>query len=163
MAQERILSYEQFAAIGVSEKKNDIHCVTHWSRYDNTWDGVLFSDLFDEFGVKASATHVMFHCYGGYTANVPIADIRADDHAMLALAHDGRPLDANVRGSGTSRDSVAVLLEVGEVGRRDRVPLEGRARVLGDVRIPHARTIRGAKSATADSVTLVNGRPLKNS
>ena len=91
--QERILSYEQFAEIGVSEKKNDIHCVTHWSRYDNTWDGVLLSDLFEALGVKESATHVMFHCYGGYTSNVPMADIRADDHAMLAIAHDGKPLE----------------------------------------------------------------------
>ena len=92
--QERILSYEQFTAIGVSEKHNDIHCVTHWSRYDNTWSGVLLADLFAQLDVKPSATHVMFHCYGGYTTNVPLADIRADDHAMLAIAHDGRPLDA---------------------------------------------------------------------
>lgn len=92
--QEHILSYEEFERIGVSQTFNDIHCVTHWSRYDNTWDGVLLSDLFNALQVKPTATHVMFHCYGGYTTNVPLADLRADDHAMLAIAHDGRPLDA---------------------------------------------------------------------
>ena len=92
---ERIFTYEQFTDIGVSEKFNDIHCVTHWSRYDNTWQGVLLSDLFAELDVNPSATHVMFHCYGGYTTNVPLSDIRADDHAMLAIAHDGKPLDAH--------------------------------------------------------------------
>ena len=93
VGQERILSYDEFTAVGVSEKLNDIHCVTHWSRYDNTWQGVLFADLCAQLDVQQSATHVMFHCYGGYTTNVSLADIRADDHAMLAIAHDGRPLD----------------------------------------------------------------------
>ena len=89
---ERILDYAEFTALGLSETHNDIHCVTHWSRYDNTWRGVLLSRLFDELNVSPDASAVMFHCYGGYTANVPIADIRADDHAMLAVEHDGAPL-----------------------------------------------------------------------
>ena len=89
---ELILDYEQFTALGPAETHNDIHCVTHWSRYDNTWKGVLLSRLFDELDVLPEADAVMFHCYGGYTANVPLADIRADDHAMLAIAHDGVPL-----------------------------------------------------------------------
>lgn len=94
VGRECVLSYEELTGLGVTEKVNDIHCVTHWSRYDNRWQGVLLSDLFAAVGVGAEAEAVMFHCYGGYTANVPLADIRADDHAMLAIAHDGSPLEA---------------------------------------------------------------------
>ena len=94
VANERIFDYQQFTEIGLTETFNDIHCVTHWSRYDNTWQGVLLADLFDQFEIDDNADTVMFHCYGGYTSNVLLSDIRADDHAMLAVAHDGKPLDS---------------------------------------------------------------------
>ena len=92
VAQERVFDWEQFTALGISERFNDIHCVTHWSRYDNTWQGVLLSDLFAQLAISPQAEAVMFHCFGGYTANIPLADLRADDHAMIAVAHDGAPL-----------------------------------------------------------------------
>ncbi len=92
VAQERVLDWEQFNALGLSERLNDIHCVTHWSRYDNRWQGVLLSDLFAQLEIAPAAEAVMFHCFGGYTANIPLADLRADDHAMIAVAHGGVPL-----------------------------------------------------------------------
>ena len=92
VAQERVFNWDQFVGIGLTDRFNDIHCVTHWSRYDNNWQGVLLSDLFAQLDVSPEADSVMFHCYGGYTSNIRLADLRADDHAMLAVAHDGAPL-----------------------------------------------------------------------
>ena len=136
---ELALDYGEFTGLGLTETHNDIHCVTHWSRYDNTWKGVLLSALLERAGVLPEAEAVMFHCYGGYTANVPLADIRADDHAMLAIEHDGCAADGAARGAGAGGDSVAVFLEEREVGGGDGVPDAGSAGLLGDVRVPHAR------------------------
>src|SRR6185437_9261938 len=48
---------------------NDIHCVTTWSKYDNTWEGVPFKALLDQVKVKPEAKYAMLHSYGGYTTN----------------------------------------------------------------------------------------------
>lgn len=90
--QELTWSWEEFLAIGVERRTNDIHCVTHWSRYDNTWEGVLLRDVLARIGLKPGAESVMFHSYGGYTSNVPLADLGRDDHAMLAVKHDDEPI-----------------------------------------------------------------------
>ena len=84
--------WEQFLALGVVERTNDIHCVTHWSRYDNNWEGVLIATILDQVRPSADAGAVMFHSYGGYTTNVTMEDLAADDHAMLAFSHDGEPI-----------------------------------------------------------------------
>ena len=37
---ERRLSYEEFLALPRVTVLSDVHCVTGWSRLDNTWEGV---------------------------------------------------------------------------------------------------------------------------
>lgn len=90
-------SWDEFLALGTTTRTNDIHCVTHWSRYDNDWEGVLFTDVLEKIGVNPSATAIMFHCYGGYTTNLTLEDLAADDHAMFAVRHNSEPL-ANEHG-----------------------------------------------------------------
>ena len=87
-------TWEEFLAIGLDTRTNDMHCVTHWSRYDNTWEGVLLRNVMERIAVKPSAASVMFHAYGGYTTNVPLADLARDDHAMFAIKHNGEPITA---------------------------------------------------------------------
>ncbi|HJN93859.1 MAG TPA: sulfite oxidase-like oxidoreductase [Dehalococcoidia bacterium] len=93
--QELTWSWDDFLALGLSTETNDIHCVTHWSRYDNDWEGVLWSAIMRQIKVKPSAQSVMFHSYGGYTTNVPLEDLASDDHAMLATGWNNAPLTAN--------------------------------------------------------------------
>ncbi len=69
----------------------DIHCVTSWSRLDNEFEGVAFSELLKHFSPLPSARHVMVHCYGGYTTNVSLQDLMADN-VLLAYKHDGKEL-----------------------------------------------------------------------
>src|SRR4029450_4136093 len=33
-------SWEEFQKLPRGHRKNDVHCVTHWTRLDNDWDGV---------------------------------------------------------------------------------------------------------------------------
>jgi DMSO/TMAO reductase YedYZ molybdopterin-dependent catalytic subunit len=42
-------------------------------------------------GLDTSATHVMAHCYGGYTTNVPLPDLLGG-MGWVAYEYDGAPL-----------------------------------------------------------------------
>lgn len=70
----------------------DIHCVTSWSKLDTRWEGVAVAPLLRELGVDPSATHVVAHAEQGYTANMPLELLMADD-VLLAYRFDGRELE----------------------------------------------------------------------
>jgi DMSO/TMAO reductase YedYZ molybdopterin-dependent catalytic subunit len=90
---EVTLTWEEFAALPDATLTNDIHCVTGWSKLDNQWRGVRFRDVAALAGPKPTAQHVMVHCHGGYTTNVPLADLMRDD-VLFAHSHNGKPLAA---------------------------------------------------------------------
>lgn len=85
-------SWEEIQALPQTEFTNDIHCVTHWSRLDTTFRGVLLDDLFDAASIEPPAEYVMAFCYGDYETNLPLEDI-IDGKAMIAFEVDGHPLD----------------------------------------------------------------------
>ena len=72
-------TWDEFMALPQTTLRSDIHCVTHWSKFDNDWTGVKFSDVLSLLNVKPEAKHVMLHCYGGYTTNVSLAELMDDD------------------------------------------------------------------------------------
>src|SRR5207244_3982911 len=39
------LTWEEFRALPPTEVTSDFHCVTRWSRLDNRWKGVLFTEV----------------------------------------------------------------------------------------------------------------------
>ncbi len=91
--QELTLDWPTVRALPESTITRDIHCVTRWSKLDTTWSGVLWRDFLRELAIRPrpEASHVMFHCYGGYTTNIALS-ILDDDDTMLAWAYDGKPL-----------------------------------------------------------------------
>jgi DMSO/TMAO reductase YedYZ molybdopterin-dependent catalytic subunit len=85
------LTLPQFLALPQSESVSDIHCVTAWSRYDNSWRGVASRTLLDLVKPKPEARHVIFHSYDGYTTNVRL-EVFAAPNVLLAHSWDGAPL-----------------------------------------------------------------------
>jgi len=85
------LNYQEFRALPQSQQVSDFHCVTTWSRLDNTWEGVKISDLMKRIKLMPQAEFVIVHCDGGYSANLPLSDF-LDDDVMLAHRHDGKDL-----------------------------------------------------------------------
>ena len=83
--------WDQFLALGQVTVDAEFHCVTQWSRLENTWEGVPFRDLMRVVKPLPEARFVMAHCYGGYTTNLSI-DVLDDDDVMFAHRHDGEPL-----------------------------------------------------------------------
>jgi DMSO/TMAO reductase YedYZ molybdopterin-dependent catalytic subunit len=85
-------NYQQFRELPQSKLVADFHCVTTWSRLDNAWEGVAVRDLMAMVKLAPSVAHVVIHCDGGYTTNLPL-DAFLDDDVVLAHRHDGRDLE----------------------------------------------------------------------
>jgi DMSO/TMAO reductase YedYZ molybdopterin-dependent catalytic subunit len=85
------LTWADFNKLPRTQTLSDIHCVTRWSRFDNRWEGVLFSDVVKLATPKPSAHFVMVQAEQGYTANVPLDDLMRPT-TLFALKHDGEPL-----------------------------------------------------------------------
>jgi DMSO/TMAO reductase YedYZ molybdopterin-dependent catalytic subunit len=83
-------TWDEFVALGVEDVHTDIHCVTRWSKLGTSWRGVSIDTLLA--GVDSSASYAMAHSYGGYTTNVPLAEMRGG-RAWVAFEFDGAPLD----------------------------------------------------------------------
>ena len=82
--------WAEFQALPQTTIKTDIHCVTKWSKLDTVWQGVSFDDLLKAVNLKeAPAPYVMAHSDGGYTTNVPVADL-VGGKGMIATRYDGR-------------------------------------------------------------------------
>ncbi len=89
---EAQFSWEEFQALPQTTVRSDIHCVTHWSKFDNEWTGVSISDLLSNVRLKPAVKHVMVHSYGGYTTNIPLAELTGDD-VIFVHSHNGAPLE----------------------------------------------------------------------
>jgi DMSO/TMAO reductase YedYZ molybdopterin-dependent catalytic subunit len=86
-------SWAELRALPTVERTSDFHCVTTWSRLDNTWEGVLFRTVAERVGVQAAARHAMIHASDGYYTNVPL-DWLLDEDVLFAWSHGGQPLCA---------------------------------------------------------------------
>jgi DMSO/TMAO reductase YedYZ molybdopterin-dependent catalytic subunit len=83
--------YGEFRALATARQTCDIHCVTSWTKLDTEWEGVPMAWVLDQARPHDAATHVIAHAEEGYTANLPIEEIRRDD-VMLAYRFDGAEL-----------------------------------------------------------------------
>jgi DMSO/TMAO reductase YedYZ molybdopterin-dependent catalytic subunit len=89
---EVVWTWKEFCELPTTEVTCDIHCVTRWSRLDNRFEGVHIREIMTRVPVKPEARYVLIHADPDYTTNLPIEAL-VDDDVLLALKHDGRPLD----------------------------------------------------------------------
>jgi DMSO/TMAO reductase YedYZ molybdopterin-dependent catalytic subunit len=82
-------SWDEFQALPREHLTKDIHCVTTWSKLDTAWEGVSVDTLLD--GVETTAEFVVAYCDGGYTTNLPLADVTGGK-AWIAFGFGGEPL-----------------------------------------------------------------------
>jgi DMSO/TMAO reductase YedYZ molybdopterin-dependent catalytic subunit len=85
------LDWAQFNALPTTNVTRDIHCVTTWSRFDNTFTGVPFREVLKLVKPLPTASHVMVHAEYGFTTNLPLNDLDRDD-VLFATHHDGKEL-----------------------------------------------------------------------
>src|SRR5262249_423012 len=84
-------TWKELLALPATEIRVDIHCVTKWSKLHTRRKGVTFARPRAAAGRGPPGAHVMAFCDGGYTTNVPVADLRGDK-GLVAYEYDGEPL-----------------------------------------------------------------------
>ena len=85
------LSWEQFGELPRATNVQDIHCVTRWSKFDTSFEGVHWRELAKLVRPKQSARFAIAHAEGGFTANVPLSFLEREE-ALLATHGDGEVL-----------------------------------------------------------------------
>jgi len=85
-------SWTEFNALPRTKITRDIHCVTTWSKLNTLWEGVMIDDILAEAGIEPPTSFMLAHSYGGYSTNLPVADLTGG-LAMVALRYEGRPLE----------------------------------------------------------------------
>jgi DMSO/TMAO reductase YedYZ molybdopterin-dependent catalytic subunit len=83
-------TWDELRALPSENFTTDIHCVTKWSKLDTHWQGVSLDTLLE--GVETSAEFVVAHSDGGYTTNLPLADVTGGK-AWIAYGYEGVPLE----------------------------------------------------------------------
>jgi len=91
-----VIGWDDLLQLPQVDVRCDIHCVTRWSRLDNTFTGVPLRTIVDLAGPAPEARFVIQHARSApgddWTANVSLEDFTTAD-AVLAHAHDGEPLE----------------------------------------------------------------------
>jgi DMSO/TMAO reductase YedYZ molybdopterin-dependent catalytic subunit len=88
---EKILTYREFIELPKINVLSDIHCVTGWSRLQNTWEGPATGIIKGITTIYPEAKYVVINCTTGFTTNMPISDFFESD-ALFAIKHDGEVL-----------------------------------------------------------------------
>ena len=88
--ERRSWGWEELLALPSETVTVDIHCVTKWSKLGTAWTGVSLDRLLEN--VETSAEYVTARSEGGYTSNLPLADV-TDGQAWIAYRFDGEPLE----------------------------------------------------------------------
>ncbi|WP_027482926.1 molybdopterin-dependent oxidoreductase [Deinococcus pimensis] len=83
-------TWAEFLTLPAEDVTTDIHCVTHWSKYDTRWRGVRLDTLFDLAGRRAP--FVLATCDGGYTTNLTLEDVLGAK-AWVVYQYDGHPIE----------------------------------------------------------------------
>ena len=85
------LSYEEFKRLPRRTVAADIHCVTHWSLLDSSWEGVPVLEVMKLVTLDPAATHVMVTAEHGFTANLSLDDFLREDNLFVDV-RNGEPI-----------------------------------------------------------------------
>ena len=110
------LTWNDFRTLPQTETQSDFHCVTRWSRLDNHWKGVLFTDVMKLIKPKPSAQFASILAEEGYTANVPLADLCAPTCCLpLNMMANHSPANMAARCASSFRNSTPGKASSGSV------------------------------------------------
>ncbi|MBA4494639.1 molybdopterin-dependent oxidoreductase [Paenactinomyces guangxiensis] len=82
--EEISLSYEEIMKLPKTVSTVDMHCVTTWSKFATTFEGIAFRDLMKIVAINENVKYVKIYGYYngdrfGYSANLPLDALLGDD------------------------------------------------------------------------------------
>jgi DMSO/TMAO reductase YedYZ molybdopterin-dependent catalytic subunit len=87
-------TWDELNALPRRAVRCDIHCVTHWSKFGNVFEGIAIGEVLRAASPKPEAKFAIVHAEGGFTTNLPLSELAQED-VILATHHDGEPLTAD--------------------------------------------------------------------
>jgi DMSO/TMAO reductase YedYZ molybdopterin-dependent catalytic subunit len=93
MTEDLKWTWDEFRKLPRETVTVDVHCVTKWTKLDTVWTGVSVDTLLEGIKLDAqpSVGYLIAFCDGGYTTNLPLADVRGGK-AWVVEEYDGHPL-----------------------------------------------------------------------
>ena len=88
------LGFDGFRSLPTKTITADIHCVTKWTKFDTTWEGVSTTALLEMVGPSPDATHVVVRAEQGFTANLPLEDFAREGN-LFAWRYGGEELEVD--------------------------------------------------------------------
>ncbi|WP_433626132.1 sulfite oxidase-like oxidoreductase [Halomicrococcus sp. NG-SE-24] len=91
---ELAFSWDEFTDLPAETQRQDFHCVTGWSRFDNEFTGVPFPTIAERADVRDDAVHVLFSALDGYTTNLSLEECMREE-VLFTWELDGQPLPSD--------------------------------------------------------------------
>lgn len=95
--EEKTLDWKAFGALPRAKLFCDIHCVTGWSKLGTNWEGVPAAEVRRLVGLRPEADFALVHSSDGYTTNLSLAELFAED-VIFADTIEDQPLPAKYGG-----------------------------------------------------------------
>lgn len=86
-----VWTWDDFLAQPQIQDVSDFHCVTTWSTFDNTWQGISFRHIMQMAKLRPTVRFVSFTAYDNYSTNLPL-EACEDDDVLLVHTWNGQPL-----------------------------------------------------------------------
>jgi methionine sulfoxide reductase catalytic subunit len=88
--QKKHYNWSEFVQLQRDVQVSDFHCVTGWSVYNITWEGIPLKKLLENSGIKKEAKYVKFYSADGvYTDTLSLKQAIEKD-IMVAMLLDGK-------------------------------------------------------------------------
>jgi DMSO/TMAO reductase YedYZ molybdopterin-dependent catalytic subunit len=93
--EEVSLSYQQVMELPKTISTIDMHCVTTWSKFDTTFEGIAFREFLRFVELAPDVKYVKIYGYlkgdrFGYSANLPLEALMGDDALFVYRWKDKR-------------------------------------------------------------------------
>lgn len=85
------LTYQDILKLPKVKSVSDFHCVTGWSCFDLTWEGISVAELIKQAKAKPEAAFVTFLAANNYATSLHISDVLPTD-VLLAYSVEGKAL-----------------------------------------------------------------------
>jgi DMSO/TMAO reductase YedYZ molybdopterin-dependent catalytic subunit len=85
---EVILNYQDFMSLPTQVSTVNMHCVTTWSKFGTSFEGVTFRELVNLVELEEGVSYVQIYGYYdgdrfGYNANLPLKELLGDDSLFV--------------------------------------------------------------------------------
>ncbi|RBW71378.1 molybdopterin-dependent oxidoreductase [Bacillus taeanensis] len=99
---EVTLSYEEVMNLPKTISTVDMHCVTTWSKFDTTFEGIAFREFLKFVELSDDIKYVRIYGYlngnrFGYSANLPLKELMGNDSLFVYRWKDSSHDWANIR------------------------------------------------------------------